>query len=220
MPTRRIMIGFFARLLILYAVLAAPWPGVRQAYARGYRAVAGVAFYKFGPVGRVLFEPLSDSGRLMDTRIQIINTRTGKSNVSDHRAEYFGYLPTAELIALVLATPIPWLRRFKAMLLALVLLHALMACRMTILLLFGFSGDRPWCQFEPDPFWAALLVGANTIIVKSTSFNFVAPVLIWIPVTVRRTDLHRWFGITAPEKGATVAASGRANAAHRSHPRQ
>ena len=208
MPTRRIMIGFLARLLIVYAVLIAPWPGIRKAYARGYRAVASVVFYRFGPAGRVNFEPLSDSTKLMDTRIQIINIRTGKSNVSDHRAEYYGYLPSAELIALVLATPIPWLRRCKALLLALVLLHALMAFRMTIILLFGFSlpfgssGDQPWCQFHPGPFWSAVLAGANSMLVESTSFNFVAPVLIWIPVTLRRMDLQRWLGESTPENGA------------------
>ncbi len=202
MPTRRILIGFLARLLIVYAVLIAPWPGVRKAYARGHRAVASVAFYRFGPAGRVNFEPLPNSTKLMDTRIQIINIRNGKSNESDHRAAYYGYLPSAELIALVLATPIPWLRRCKALLLTLVLLHALMACRMTILLLFGFSGDQPWCQFHPGPFWAAVLAGANSMLVESTSFNFVAPVLIWIPVTLRRMDLQRWLGKSTPENGA------------------
>lgn len=199
MHMRRTIIGFVLRLLILYALLAAPWPGLRKAYARGYRAIAGVLFYEFGPAGRVKFTELPNRADRMDTRIRIINTRNGQTNTADHSADLYGFMPTAEIIALVLATPIPWPRRFKSLLLALALLQVVLVLRLTLMLLFGFSGSQPWCQFAPGPFWMTVLSGLYTVCLKWTSFSFVVPVFVWIAATVRRGDLERWRGLQPAE---------------------
>lgn len=185
--------GFFLRLVLFYGLLVAPWPGLREAYARGYRAAGNALFGSFGSDGVVRFEPLSKGREQMDTEIGIGNLRTRPApKFAQHSTRLTGYLPTAEVVALILATPIPWSRRWKALLWGLLLANGLVALRVTILLLYGFSGDHPCALYSPGPFWSEVLAGAHSVMVVWVSFTYVAPVFIWIVVTFRRGDLQKW----------------------------
>jgi hypothetical protein len=185
--------GFFVRLVLLYGLLVMPWPGLLASYAAGYGAVGNAIFGSFGRDGVVRFEPLAAGREKMDTEISIGNLRTRPPpKRAEHSARLTGYLPTAEVVALILATPIAWRRRWKALLWGLLLVHGLIALRVTILLLYGFSGDHPCALYSPGPFWSNVLTKMYSLCAVWVSFTFVAPIFIWILVTFRRIDLQRW----------------------------
>ena len=185
--------GFFVRLVLLYGLLAVPWPGLRAIYAAGYRAVGNALFGSFGRDGAVRFRPLTQGREQADTAIDLANRRRTQSTATmGHSARLIGYLPTAEVVALILATPIAWRRRWKALLWGLLLVHGLIALRVTILLLYGFSSDQPCALYSPGPFWSDVLTKAYSLGAVWVSFTFVAPIFIWLLVTFRRIDLQRW----------------------------
>lgn len=194
LPLKQIA-GFFLRLVLFYALLAAPWPGLCESYATGYRAVANALFGSFGADGIVRFEPLSNGSQELDTEIIAGNLRTrAPPRSAHHSTRLTGYLPTVEVIALIAATPIPWSRRWKALLWGLVLVNGLVVFRVAVALLFGFSGDHPTAMYSPNPFWSAVLTGVFRISVIWVNFSYVAPVFIWVVATFRRSDWERLLG--------------------------
>ena len=147
---------FLVRLVLLYAVFIAPWPVVPEAYAAAYRAVSNVVFGSFGSEGVVQFrKPQGPSD--MDTELAIRKRSSPVMGTTEHSARFMGYVPTAFVVSLILATPLPWSRRGKALLWAMLLVHGFIAIRLLIVLLYWFSGDSPWCLYQPGPFWSSVL---------------------------------------------------------------
>lgn len=193
LPVKQI-VGFLARLLVFYGLLAFPWPGLREAYSAAYQAAGDAVFGSFGRDGVVRFEALPHVRGQMDTEIVFGNRRTRPApRAVRHSARLTGYLPTAEVLALILATPIPWSRKWKALLWGLVLVHGLVAIRVLIALLHHFSGDHPCALYSPSPFWMVALTRVYKVTVVWVSFTFVAPLFIWILVAFRRADLVQWY---------------------------
>jgi hypothetical protein len=204
MVRSRQTLGFFLRLLPLYALLAAPWPWVQDAYAAAFRAAGNFAFGNFGSDGEVQFRPYEGGDPKRDTEILFRRPGHRMGGVLRNSSRLTGYLPTVEVVALVLATPIPWARRWRALLWGLVLVNAFVALRLEISLLYTWSGDNAWRLYDPSPFWRAVLGHAFHVTARSLTFAYVMPVFIWILVTFRRGDLERVTGWRA-----TAARAGR-----------
>lgn len=187
---RKSILGFILRMTILYALLAVLWPGVKQVYSAMYRAMGNTLFASFGDGGTVRFEPLSDSKQGFDTEIIFGHRRTNMKGRIPNNSRISGYLPTIQVIALILATPIPWSRRWKALLWGLILVNAFIALRMEIRLLYYFSAESPMHLYQPSPFWHEVLGRTYEVFAYSTTLTFIAPIFIWIPVTFRRGDLE------------------------------
>ena len=174
----------------VYTVLVLPIPGVREAYRDGFLAVAQWVFHPFGQNGLVRFEP-----RTGDAEMDAVVTM-GKRGVYLGQPVAIdtgrvGYVPTVELIALVLATPIPWSRRWRALVLGLVLVSLFVVFRMWLVLLFTYSQDLPMRLYTPGPFWNKLLAGCNEFFFISPTCSFLVPALIWAVVSLRREDITR-----------------------------
>ena len=184
--------GFFLRLLILYGLLAWPWPWAVRSYSAAYRTVANGAFGSFGSEGVVRFQANPHVSRGMDTNLTVRKRQSQLMGTTAHNPRLTGYLPTALLVSLVLATPIPWVRRIKALFWGLLLVHLFVYLRLEITLLHWFSADGPWAIYSPGPFARSVLSGAHEIGVVSPMMTFVAPVIIWIIATVRQKDLDHW----------------------------
>lgn len=197
MPPKRIA-GFFLLLLVLYGLLSAPWPGLQQAYAATYRAAGNWVFGSFGPNGRVRFRPLADGQQKKDTEIVLYRRGSLTGAKIKHSALMVGYLPTVEVIALILATPIPWFRRCKAFLWGMLAVNAFIFLRLGITLVYWFSSDRPWALFRLSPFWSSALNGSYEVLAQSPMLNFAGPVFIWILVTFRRSDVDTWCRVAPP----------------------
>ncbi len=207
------ILSFFLRLVLLYALLVAPWPGLRACYGSGYRTVMNALFGSFGSDGIVRFEALAGDVEQVDTEIIAGNRRTRARPISAlHSTAVTGYLPTAEVVALIVATPIPWSRRWKSLLWGLLLVNGLVILRVAIALLYGFSGDHPIALYSPGPVWIAVLAGAHRVFATWINFSYVAPLFIWIVVTFRRSDWERLLGARSSLLGENAAPGSVASA--------
>ena len=190
LPFRPIVV-FFVKLLLIYGLLAWPWSFVRRGYAVAYGAVASAVFGSFGPGGEVRFEPLP-IGAPVDTELVLRKRGSSAVGKSPHNARFMGYLATAEVIALILATPIGWRRRFMALLWGMLLVHAFIYLRLEIMLLHWYSGEPALAIYQPSTFWGKALAKAFELTSVSLTPTFMAPIFIWILATFRRADLDRW----------------------------
>ena len=102
-----------------------------------------------------------------------------------YSSRYVGYLPTATLIALVIATPTPWSRRWRALFWGLVLVNGFVGVRVAIGLVVGF---REVGLFVYGPFGKTVVDLAYKAVAVSPVTSCVVPALIWILVTFRRED--------------------------------
>ena len=190
--------GFVIRLLMIYGVFCIPWPGVRQGYAALYRGAGNGLFGSFGSEGVVRFRPLQAGQGRFDSEIQVGKRGSPYLRTTQYDSTSAGYLPMAETIALVLATPIPWRRRWEALLYGVLLANGFVALRVYILLLHWFSSEQPWALYKPGQFWNEVLANVHGFTVPPAC-TFLVPVLIWILVTFRREDIRRFVGST-PKK--------------------
>ncbi len=117
-----------------------------------------------------------------DTLIILQNSKTPR-NVGFQRtgSRLMGYTPTALLVALILSTPVSWLRRFVYLLAGLVVVHAFVVLRMTLMVAErGFADvNEKYRLFTPGPFWTRVLNGAREVFCDDPTFHYVIPVILW-----------------------------------------
>ena len=190
-PPKQI-VGFLLRCVLLYGILAVPWPAVQRAYSAAYAGVANSVFGSFGSGGRVRFQRPPNSVRPADLELVIRKRGAPQVGRAPHDPILTGYLAMVEVIALILATPVPWLRRCKALAWGMLLVHAYIWLRLEITLLHWFSGDSPLALYKPGPFWSKLLASAFELISVSPTSTFVVPIFIWILVSFRKSDFEGW----------------------------
>ncbi len=186
-PSRRIA-GFVCRLVLVYAVLAVPWPGIRAVYTALYCAGGNALFGRSIPGGSVYFHPLLPATASHDTHIHFVNLRTGATVNLTTDCRRPAYLPTAFLVSLVLAAPIPWRRRLWALLWGMILLNVFLACYQLVFVLHAFIPPR-LSLFVPSPPWATVLEEVHKAAEGDVVTWFIVPALIWVLVTLRREDL-------------------------------
>ncbi len=209
---------FFALLIVLNIVLLWPWPGMGGAYSAGLARACNATFAMFTwdagvtrPDGVVCRGLLGSTGQAMiisdyanqqrlDLFVCVINTLKPPPHLESPRAEqtnswYLGYVPTAMTLAWILATPLRWWRRVVAALYGLVLVHAFIAVRLAMFLVLMFDGTDRHCLFVL-PEWVHWLVElAHHILAESLPSSWLAPVVFWIIICVRRRTLSAWFGL-------------------------
>ncbi|MFQ5422934.1 MAG: hypothetical protein ACE5F9_03030 [Phycisphaerae bacterium] len=189
MPQTKTIVGFFARLILFYALLVAPWPGLREAYVVAHASAANAFFRSAREHGTVRFIPMGAIRRSgPDTKLVFENHVTGVAGNGTHNAQLTGFIPTALVIALVLATPIPWRRRAVALALGLILVHVFIALRIEILIAHWYGVDQPWALDHPGPTWRAIVDALFESGVVSPTPSFVVPIVIWAAVSLRRND--------------------------------
>jgi len=193
---------FFVRLIVVYGVLLAPWPGLAGGYAVFYRAGANVLFGSLGSAGQATFQPKTDPGaktgnRKFDSEVVIKTRKPGRAgevlvytrDVPFHTRRV-GYLSTALVVALIAATSMRWGRKWASLAVGLVLVHLFIAVEIGLTLLYSLSDGEP----------RAIDVGAGAgrffarlyeMMVISPTLTFVVPILIWLLVCVRWRDLER-----------------------------
>ncbi|GAG33751.1 unnamed protein product, partial [marine sediment metagenome] len=132
--------------------------------------------------------PLSDFAEGQDTEVVLFNRRTGAERHIAGGSKLQGFKPTAFILALIVATPIPWSRRWRAVVGGLVLVHAYVALRMLVFLLAAFGGDNPLALFSPGPIGGAILGFLSWFLVLSYTSWLIAPLPIWVLVSLRTSD--------------------------------
>lgn len=193
MSPRKRVISFFICLVALYVLLVAAWPLWRTAYLTAYCAAGNLLFSRFGTGASVQFKLLAPPEAHADAVAQIVNysvppnsewvgatiTRNLKLNVHD-----YAYLPTVMVMSLILATPLAWRRRMRALALGGLLLAAFLILWVGLSLLDTISDPA-----LPIPTHGYILSREAKTVVRFLSDNvldsvnacaFIAPIFIWI----------------------------------------
>lgn len=186
--------GFLARAILVYALFIIPWPGVMDAYRSCFRGVGNALFAKvsgdYGQ-GMVRFEPYSSDDQRKDTQLVLEkhfpSTMRGRTEI---QSILLGYRPTAFLIALIAATPIPWSRRWKALLWGLLTVNVFIALRVWIPILIGFGSANPLAVYEFSSTTRSLLAAFKLIFVQAPVMHYLAPTFMWLLITFRRGDFE------------------------------
>lgn len=191
MRGRKLIAGFFLRFAVIYALLMAAWPFAGAAYGAAFRLVSEIAFGELSRAASVRFEPIGSNSKYassMDTAVVLRNHRTKARGDLPMSSRYLGYVPTAMVIALVVATPLPWRRRLRALLWALVLTQAFIGLRVLLKLLAVFSGSDALATFSLGNAGDATLAFLEVLITTSLTASYIGPIIIWIAVTFRAGD--------------------------------
>jgi hypothetical protein len=127
---RAFVLRWCAGAIGIFALLALPWPGSAQGFARGYGALANAIVFApahFGPVGRARLAPLTEdivAGESAGAGLQgVVPDAVLALRVDGHTGELrFGvslrrdaHLVLAVLFAVILAAPLGWRRRARAL---------------------------------------------------------------------------------------------------------
>lgn len=196
---RRPIARFFVYLAVVYGLLIIPWPGVNRAYMTFFRVAGNLVFHSIGPAGIVRFENESPPDNPWATRVTFKNLRTGAVGHQDRCNARHGYLMCSLVAALIVATPVPWSRKWKSLLLGLLLANVILLLSMWISLTDVFCGPPPLGQYAPSSFWRSVLDVALNILTLSPEVPFAVPTLIWPLVTLRPSDARRWLDQGKPQ---------------------
>jgi len=168
---------FLLRFGFVYALLAIPWPGARDAAATWFHHT-GEAIARIALRDAVHFGRSADPASPSDTEVTI---RKPAGTVVHIRLESrtLSYLPAAFFTALVLATPWSWRRRAASWLIGMALLGVFTAIRVAIPLTLALSDPpRPWWNVAPA--LRTLLVAAEPILARRSATGFAAAVFVWV----------------------------------------
>ena len=183
---------FLLRFVVIFGLLIAPWPGLNEAYSHYFQSLGQMVFNPAGETQRmVIFSPASGRIPGMDTRLTLENSEladaSGKGLVkrTEIDTRSIGWVPTALTMALVLATPIPWMRRLTALAGGLVLIQ-----------LFIFFSLQAWVWNNSadlslltlSNFEQRVIDELDYALMNQLGISFTVPVLIWAIVTFRRQD--------------------------------
>lgn len=194
MPPARVTARFVLVCCVLYAGFMAPWPGLEAAVARAYRAYGNAVFGHMSERGTISFRPHPEPRENIDTQVVLINRPTGKGTKLGSSSRYTIYHRPALVASLVLATPMPWRRKYKALIAGLVMTYALIALGQAMWLV-DYGSREAVGIFEPGPTQSAVVRTVNKVLVNIPTTHLVFPVLIWVLVAVRRDD---WLATEQP----------------------
>ena len=180
------------KVLLIYGFLSLPFSFYDETYGMVYRKVAGVFFSKFRDNGSVVFREWKEPAM---TRVNIGSYAIVNPDGTFHTAavnintRYMGYFPTILLIALVLASPVPWNRKLFALAAGLILLTLLIMFKQWIALLW-LCEQNTWLRLTDFTGTSKkLLTFLNTFISDASSTVLYFVFLIWFIVTFRLEDL-------------------------------
>lgn len=189
-PLRPISI-FLVLCVGVYALLMWPWPGVREAHRKAFRACGNVAFQKLPNGGSVAFEAKSSRDHSLDTSMILKKTKPFHAQLPlGITTSYLAYRPAAFLMALVMASPVRWPRRFWALFWGLVFVHLFILFRVGLIVFNTFvNGEALITIYSLGSAGKFTLFAARNIFARAGAMDYIAPMFVWLLVTFRRGDL-------------------------------
>lgn len=203
MPSVKLIVVFFVRLVVCYGLLMLPWPGLEETYADLFRTGAEAVFGNVGSPGAVTLVPGPPTDVTHDTDLYVRNHKTGAEPGLGISSRYGAYVPTIFFLALIVATPLTWKRKGWALFWGLLGVHFFIGLVLLLQILYMFTG--PTALFTLSPLWRRLLAGTVQIINVAPLTWLIVPTFIWIMVTFRRDDV----GAILARTNGTRAGSGR-----------
>jgi hypothetical protein len=193
-------VRFLLPFAVIYGLLIAPWPGWNAGYGVYFRALGQAVFGADAGRWVVRFEPTGDWRPPIDTAIVIANRdHADKDGLPVKKlgidSRGVGWVPTALIIALTLATPLPVVRRIGAAFIALVLVQGYILFSVGCYIL---NQSTDLGVLTPAPFWKAVLDGLEETLVTQIGASFVIPALIWLVVVYGCKDFGWFRGANVP----------------------
>lgn len=179
-PSNKGLFRFLAILGATYVLLIVPWPGMEARFADIYRTIGDnlIGGGLFG--GRVQFVPQAEGSTVFDTKLVLQNYETKARKEIPYSSRFGAYLPIATLIALVLATPLPWPRRLTTLLCGLLAMGIFITLRHCLLLLVGYSANDLVSTLKLGAFPRRILVGVCGFLTMAPLSNVMVPALAWL----------------------------------------
>jgi len=211
-PELKAVLRFLCWFVPVYTLLIIPWPGSRDLYGSYLRSTAKFVLAQSNSRRILRFEevPVSKRNRTLDTRITVANREqldacgSGRAVMLDFDSHGIGWVPTALLIALVLATPVSWPRRLRALFWGLLAVHAFILASIEVYIWNQSDASNGLNLVELSPFWKTVANGLEETLVTQLGASFVFPLLIWILTTFRAEDI-RLFSAAASARLAKVS---------------
>ena len=167
-----------------YGLLIAPWPGWGTVYGRFFRGLAGAVFAREQGPAIVRFRPAENPPRpVIDTEIvladrtQIDATGHGPANILGLDTRGVAWVPTALMLALASATPLPWSRQWRVQLLGVLLVHGYL---MVVVGGYLWNQSAGLVPVSFIPFWPPLGEFLEETLVTQMGPSFAVPVLLWL----------------------------------------
>jgi hypothetical protein len=187
MPAPSSALRFALRLLLVYGLFIIPWPGLKSGYGSAFRACSNGLLHAFGFRSIVELGPPAEEHAAWDVEMHMKNPGTPFRWKMEYSSRGWGYLPTAAVVALILATPLAWSRRWFALTVGLVLVHIFIVLRIGAALFYSmyWGGAIPLSVVEAKA--AEIMLNGFS---NSPVTTFIVPIIIWLLVTFRRSDLE------------------------------
>ncbi len=200
------IIRFSAIAVVVYTILIIFQPTLHRAYGYWFRGLGDIAFKRVSGVGSVSFIDLN-SDRVFEqlqavTPVTVPDTitlpklegekdtllvlqhreRPGKIGLFRSGSRLMAFIPSALFLALLVATPLPWLRRLAVFGIGFVLLHMFILFRMWLYVAkVGFADtSKQYHIYEFGDFRMDVLRRTSNVLVDDPTFNYIVPVVIWL----------------------------------------
>ena len=180
-PATKRLVWFALLSALIYAVLALlAWPIVDSAYAGFFRSTAQAFFGERTHDVLIEFGQADDAKGNNDLFVRVGKrqpTGQGSARRAGLSSFHMGYLSTAFLVALTIATPLPWRRRAWALVIGLVLIQAFILLRAWLLIVN--LGSMETIGLYHLGSWARRIFSVTfQLLVKSPEVKFLAPVIV------------------------------------------
>jgi len=190
-PALRFVVCF----ALWYAALLFSWPIIGQAYCATFRAVGTLVYGSNDRSKEISFEAFPQGFHSHYTRVVIVNPAkmnpdgSGPVRNLDLDTRAFGWMPMVLLLALILATSLPWKRRRRA------LLWGVLCQQTFVILALGFCIWNDSSEIGLVSLSAAgkeVAMAAKSML--AGQLILATPVLIWILAMFRKEDFQRLLG--------------------------
>jgi len=176
MHLRKKSIRFFLTFILTFAALIVAWSVVGSAYGSLFRGAGGAMAIATGPWS-VKYSRQLDGDSHHDTQVLLRNRRDSLKRDVNLSSRRMAYMPTIFLVALTLATPVPWARKRLALLWGLIGVHVYIAARLAIVpaTYIAARGDDS----------ETLLRKLEWILSGSSAGWAIVPLIIWVVITLK-----------------------------------
>lgn len=189
MSRTRPVLGSLLRFFLLYGLLMAPWPGVRDFYRDRFVGGSGFAFGLVVSRKTVAIGPNDPHVGAQDTVVEVRHPKRGPLQLKINSGEV-AYLPTAILISLIVASPMSKRRRLGALVAGLVLVNVFILLRLAVMMQYVATLPMPGNPSDPVSLWIKTVSAAAIFVGVGPGFSCIVAVMIWVIVLVRKEDLE------------------------------
>lgn len=189
------VLRFLVIMLVVYNIFIWPWPGVHHSYRAVFMTMVHGIFGSIGEEGTVVCEPIKMTAT-QDVDLYLGN-RVGEAPVAIN-SRNLGYAPFAFFASLIVATPLPWTRKWRAAVWGVILLGLFVVFRIGLLIAYWFGAPTPIRLYDPGAF-EGLIAKSHEFLVVSPGGTFIVTALIWAVVTWRAEDIQAMLAKVLPE---------------------